>query len=199
MVSDSLWPFHELNLPTALMLQLNLASGIARRPPADFFPPTFCTSPTFPRFSEICYFSQFFLSSPTGGRPGIVISFWIASMITNSFLQGYGLMAKEEVVFDARGGLTTRGALAYRIPRCTDIPGELNVHLLKDSPNPRAVIHSSKVRTNPALCGLMDEKFGWFQAAQLKLQQATVQSLLSQMKTRTSPNHLASPCGLDAD
>ena len=60
-------------------------------------------------------------------------------------LQGYGLYAKEEVVFDEKGDLTTRGPLAYRIPRCTDIPGQLNVRLLKDSPNPKAAIYSSKV------------------------------------------------------
>ena len=59
--------------------------------------------------------------------------------------QGYGLYAKEEVVFDDKGGLTTSGPLAYRIPRCTDIPGQLNVRLLKDSPNPKAAIYSSKV------------------------------------------------------
>ena len=54
-------------------------------------------------------------------------------------------MTMEEVVFDPKGNLTTRGPLSYRIPRCTDIPGKLNVHLLKDSPNPRAAVYSSKV------------------------------------------------------
>ena len=57
-------------------------------------------------------------------------------------------MPRREVVFDDKGGLTTRGPLAYRIPRCTDIPGQLNVGLLKDSPNPKAAIYSSKVVTN---------------------------------------------------
>ena len=54
-------------------------------------------------------------------------------------------MTKEEVVFDKKGNLTTRGPLSYRIARCTDIPGKLNVHLLKDSPNPEAAVYSSKV------------------------------------------------------
>ena len=61
-------------------------------------------------------------------------------------MQGHGLYAKEEVVFDNKGGLTTSGPLAYRIPRCTDIPGQLNVRLLKDLPNPKAAIYSPKVR-----------------------------------------------------
>ena len=51
----------------------------------------------------------------------------------------------EEVVFDKKGNLTTRGPLSYHIPRCVDIPGKFNVHLLKDSPNPEAAVYSSKV------------------------------------------------------
>ncbi len=54
-------------------------------------------------------------------------------------------MTMEEVVFDKKGNLTTRGPLSYRIPRCVNIPGKLNVHLLKDSPNPEAAVYSSKV------------------------------------------------------
>ena len=51
---------------------------------------------------------------------------------------------KEEVVFDKKGSLKTRGPLTYRIPRCTDIPGQLNVHILKDCPN-NTPVYSSKV------------------------------------------------------
>ena len=51
---------------------------------------------------------------------------------------------KEEVVFDKKGSLKTRGPLTYRIPRCTDIPGKLNVHILKDCPN-NTHVYSSKV------------------------------------------------------
>ena len=59
--------------------------------------------------------------------------------------QGYGFYVKEEVVFDEKGSLKTRGPLTYRIPRCTDIPGKLNVHIFKDYPN-NTPVYSSKVR-----------------------------------------------------
>lgn len=58
--------------------------------------------------------------------------------------QGCGLFTKEEEVFNEKGSLLTRGPLTYRIPRCTDIPGQLNVHLLKDCPN-ETPVYSSKV------------------------------------------------------
>ena len=54
-------------------------------------------------------------------------------------------MTREEVIFDDTGALQTRGPLTYRIPRANHIPVNFNVHLLKDSPNPRAATYSSKV------------------------------------------------------
>ena len=54
-------------------------------------------------------------------------------------------MTREEVIFDDAGYLQTRGPLTYRIPRANHIPVNFNVHLLKDSPNPRAATYSSKV------------------------------------------------------
>ena len=59
--------------------------------------------------------------------------------------QGYGLYMLEEVTYDDKGHVTSAGADRYKIPSVADIPRELNVYLLKDSGNPKAV-YSSKVR-----------------------------------------------------
>ena len=42
--------------------------------------------------------------------------------------------------------MITNGPGAYKLPGFSDIPREMNVYLLKDVPNKRA-IYSSKVRT----------------------------------------------------
>ena len=46
-----------------------------------------------------------------------------------------------------KGNLFTKGPGAYKIPGFGDIPMKFNVHLLKNSPNMRAV-YSSKVSTS---------------------------------------------------
>lgn len=66
--------------------------------------------------------------------------------IEGAFMQGYGLLTMEEVVFSANGETLSRGPGTYKIPTLSDIPKEFNVSLLKGAPNPRAV-YSSKVGT----------------------------------------------------
>ena len=72
-------------------------------------------------------------------NPGIDIG-----QIEGGFVQGYGLYVKEELRYSATGQLLTTGPYTYKIPTVSDIPKELNVTLLKDSKNLKAV-YSSKV------------------------------------------------------
>ena len=75
--------------------------------------------------------------------------------IEGGFIQGLGWCILEELKWgDAAhpwarpGHLITRGPGAYKIPTADDIPRELNVTLLRNAPNPRAV-HSSKAVGEP--------------------------------------------------
>lgn len=63
--------------------------------------------------------------------------------IEGAFVQGQGWSTIEEVVFLKNGALFTRGPGNYKIPGFKDIPLDMRVTLLKDSPNP-TTIHSSK-------------------------------------------------------
>lgn len=59
-------------------------------------------------------------------------------------MQGVGLFTLEELRYSPEGFLYTRGPGMYKIPAFGDIPTELKVSLLRDSPNERAIF-SSKV------------------------------------------------------
>eukprot|EP01128_Nolandella_sp_AFSM9_P003637 TRINITY_DN1587_c0_g1_i1.p1 TRINITY_DN1587_c0_g1~~TRINITY_DN1587_c0_g1_i1.p1 ORF type:complete len:429 (-),score=75.00 TRINITY_DN1587_c0_g1_i1:67-1353(-) len=63
--------------------------------------------------------------------------------IEGAFVQGMGWSTMEELVYNDKGALLTRGPGTYKIPSFSDIPLNLNVWLLNDAPNPNA-IHSSK-------------------------------------------------------
>ena len=71
----------------------------------------------------------------------VVISRDVRSALT---LQGLGYYALEEHRFGANGHLETIGAGRYRIPTVSSVPLQMNVTLLKDCGNPKAV-YSSKV------------------------------------------------------
>ena len=58
--------------------------------------------------------------------------------------QGLGMYALEEHRFNADGHLETIGAGKYHIPTVSSVPLQMNVTLLKDSGNHKAV-YSSKV------------------------------------------------------
>ena len=75
--------------------------------------------------------------------------------IEGGFVQGLGWCLLEELKWGdsahpwARPGhLITRGPGSYKIPTADDIPREMNVTILRDSENPRAV-HSSKAIGEP--------------------------------------------------
>lgn len=70
--------------------------------------------------------------------------------VEGAFMQGYGLLTLEEMIYSPNGLVMSRGPGVYKLPGFADIPGELNVSLLKGSSNPRAV-YSSKAVGEPPL------------------------------------------------
>ncbi|KAF2368641.1 Xanthine dehydrogenase small subunit [Trinorchestia longiramus] len=70
--------------------------------------------------------------------------------VEGGFLQGQGLFTLEELRYTPEGSLLTRGPGTYKMPGIQDIPCELNVTLLRESGNPKAV-YSSKAIGEPPL------------------------------------------------
>uniref|UniRef100_A0AAY4DIL0 xanthine dehydrogenase n=1 Tax=Denticeps clupeoides TaxID=299321 RepID=A0AAY4DIL0_9TELE len=70
--------------------------------------------------------------------------------VEGAFMQGLGLFTLEELHYSPQGSLLTRGPGMYKIPAFGDIPVELQVSLLRDSPNDKAIF-SSKVLGEPPL------------------------------------------------
>jgi len=70
--------------------------------------------------------------------------------IEGAFVQGMGWSTYEQIVYDHKGQLFSRGPGTYKVPGPGDVPMEFNVALLKDSCNPYAV-HSSKGVGEPPL------------------------------------------------
>eukprot|EP01027_Heterolobosea_sp_BB2_P006788 GEZU01010200.1.p1 GENE.GEZU01010200.1~~GEZU01010200.1.p1 ORF type:complete len:1417 (-),score=493.17 GEZU01010200.1:84-4334(-) len=77
--------------------------------------------------------------------------------IEGAFVQGFGLLAMEELVWGDKdhpwvrpGNLFTRGPGTYKIPSANDVPCDFRVHLLRGAPNYEAV-HSSKAVGEPPL------------------------------------------------
>ncbi|XP_067884000.1 xanthine dehydrogenase/oxidase-like [Heterodontus francisci] len=70
--------------------------------------------------------------------------------VEGGFMQGLGYFTLEELRYSPDGVLYTRGPGMYKIPAAGDIPTELNVSLLRESPNKKA-IYSSKAVGEPPL------------------------------------------------
>eukprot|EP00051_Salpingoeca_urceolata_P010028 m.122205 g.122205 ORF g.122205 m.122205 type:complete len:1330 (+) comp16553_c0_seq4:198-4187(+) len=68
--------------------------------------------------------------------------------VEGGFVQGMGLCTLEEMVYSPEGVTFSRGPGAYKLPGFKCIPVELNVSLLRNAPNVRAV-HSSKAVGEP--------------------------------------------------
>lgn len=67
-------------------------------------------------------------------------------------MQGLGSMLAEEVKKEAgTGRLISDGTWTYKVPSASCIPRQLNVHFLKDSPNPRGILSSKAVGEPPLL------------------------------------------------
>ncbi|XP_055492323.1 LOW QUALITY PROTEIN: xanthine dehydrogenase/oxidase-like [Leucoraja erinacea] len=70
--------------------------------------------------------------------------------VEGAFAQGLGLFTLEELRYSPDGVLYTRGPGTYKIPAAGDIPARLNVSLLREAPNKKA-IYSSKAVGEPPL------------------------------------------------
>ncbi|XP_056157552.1 aldehyde oxidase 5 [Lampris incognitus] len=73
--------------------------------------------------------------------------------VEGGFVQGVGLYTIEELQFSPEGVLMTRGPSQYKIPALCDIPAELNVHLLANAENPKAIYLSKGVGEPPVFFG----------------------------------------------
>ncbi|RPH43632.1 MAG: xanthine dehydrogenase molybdopterin binding subunit [Burkholderiales bacterium] len=71
--------------------------------------------------------------------------------IEGGFVQGAGWLTSEELVWDARGRLSTHAPSTYKIPTAGDVPQRLRVELLAGSPNRSPTIHRSKAVGEPPL------------------------------------------------
>ncbi|XP_048090843.1 aldehyde oxidase 5 isoform X1 [Alosa alosa] len=69
------------------------------------------------------------------------------------FVQGVGLYTIEELQFSPEGVLMTRGPSQYKVPALSDVPTQLNVHLLPDSHNPHAIYSSKGIGEPPVFFG----------------------------------------------
>ena len=71
--------------------------------------------------------------------------------IEGGFIMGLGLYALEEHRFCASGHLETIGAAKYHIPSVSSVPLQMNVTLLKDAGNPKALYSSKGIGEPPLL------------------------------------------------
>jgi xanthine dehydrogenase large subunit len=70
--------------------------------------------------------------------------------VEGAFVQGMGWVTTEELVFDAKGRLTTHAPATYKIPVASDIPARFNTHLHM-RPNATDSIYRSKAVGEPPL------------------------------------------------
>uniref|UniRef100_A0A3B4ULP1 Aldehyde oxidase 5 n=1 Tax=Seriola dumerili TaxID=41447 RepID=A0A3B4ULP1_SERDU len=73
--------------------------------------------------------------------------------VEGGFVQGVGLYTIEELQFSSDGVLMTRGPSQYKVPALCDVPAELNVHLLANAGNPRAIYLSKGIGEPPVFFG----------------------------------------------
>ncbi|CAL8080401.1 unnamed protein product [Orchesella dallaii] len=69
--------------------------------------------------------------------------------IEGAFMQGYGLLTMEELLYSPKGLMLTKGPGMYKIPSMGDIPRQFNVSMLRGAPNPRAVYSSKGIGEPP--------------------------------------------------
>lgn len=71
--------------------------------------------------------------------------------VEGGFVQGAGWLTHEELCWDDKGRLLTDGPANYKIPAISDMPHELHVRLLENSPNDAATVFHSKAVGEPPL------------------------------------------------
>jgi len=69
--------------------------------------------------------------------------------IEGGFVQGAGWLTTEELVFDAKGRLTTYAPSTYKIPTAFDVPEDFRVALWQSKGNREATIYRSKAVGEP--------------------------------------------------
>jgi xanthine dehydrogenase large subunit len=70
--------------------------------------------------------------------------------VEGAFIQGLGWLTTEELVFDAKGRLTTHAPSTYKIPVASDAPPDFRTRLHM-RPNPIASVYRSKAVGEPPL------------------------------------------------
>jgi xanthine dehydrogenase large subunit len=71
--------------------------------------------------------------------------------IEGAFVQGMGWLTMEELVYDARGRLTTHAPSTYKIPTASDVPADFRVALYRSEGNREETIFRSKAVGEPPL------------------------------------------------
>ena len=71
--------------------------------------------------------------------------------IEGGFVQGMGWLTTEELVFDAKGRLTTHAPSTYKIPCASDVPEDFRVKLYDSKGNREDTIYRSKAVGEPPL------------------------------------------------
>ena len=71
--------------------------------------------------------------------------------IEGGFIQGMGWLTTEELVFDAKGRLTTHAPSTYKIPTAGDRPDVFNMAIWDRGENREPTIHRSKAVGEPPL------------------------------------------------
>jgi xanthine dehydrogenase large subunit len=74
--------------------------------------------------------------------------------IEGGFIQGLGWLTCEQLVWDAKGRLATRGASTYKLPGLGECPEEFHVELLPNAGEPLVVRGSKAVGEPPLLLAL---------------------------------------------
>jgi len=70
--------------------------------------------------------------------------------IEGGFIQGWGWLAQEELVWNEAGELTTHAPSTYKIPTSRDVPSHFRIQFF-DEPNREETIHRSKAVGEPPL------------------------------------------------
>jgi xanthine dehydrogenase large subunit len=71
--------------------------------------------------------------------------------IEGGFLQGVGWLTIEELLWDAEGRVSTRGASTYKLPSWSEVPEVFNVEMLERATQPGVVMGSKAVGEPPLM------------------------------------------------
>ena len=74
--------------------------------------------------------------------------------IEGGFLQGVGWLTLEELLWDAKGRVSTGGASTYKLPSWSEVPEVFNVEMLERATQPDVVMGSKAVGEPPLMLAL---------------------------------------------